>query len=494
MSENLLKFLEKPQRLPPKRPAKVRRKDFDEIYEDYSGKECQNQASRCSQCGVPFCQVHCPLQNNIPDWLQMAADERWQKAYELSAETNNFPEICGRICPQDRLCEKNCVLEQAEIGAVSIGAVERSITDKAWEEGWVKPRVPLKELTQTVGIIGSGPAGLAAAEELRAVGYQVHVYEKNDRVGGLLTYGIPNFKLEKEIVFRRIDHLTTAGVQFHPSYHVGVQESFADFSRRHDAILLAVGATVPKASGLPVRAQEAPLRPEHGEGSPPALRTEAPHPPPIIKAMDYLVASNRRGLGDDIGADPNSPLNCEGRRVVVIGGGDTAMDCVRTAVRQGAKSVTCLYRRDRENVPGSLRELSHAEEEGVHFEWLASPVEYEERDGEIAVTSVRNRLARLSAGGRKEPVAIDGSDFALTADVVIEALGFNIENFSETFDLNSLTVNPDLSTNAPGVFVAGDAAQGPSLVVMAIRDGRQVARSIQKYLMQKEEPLNEAMG
>ncbi|MGE0173854.1 MAG: NAD(P)-dependent oxidoreductase [Oligoflexales bacterium] len=473
MADSLLKFLDQSQKLPNKRPAQARRKDFDEIYGDYSSKDCQTQASRCSQCGVPFCQVHCPLNNNIPDWLLMAAENRWQSAYELVAETNNFPEICGRICPQDRLCEKNCVLEQADIGSVSIGAIERSITDKAWAEGWIKPRSPLREIPQSIGIVGSGPAGLAAAEELRALGFQVHIYERSDRAGGLLMYGIPSFKLEKDIVFRRTDLLTTAGVQFHLNYHVGVDETFEAFVNRHDAVLLAVGATAPKSSGVP------------SEGS----------CSNIIKAMDFLVASNRRGLGDECNLDPHSPLNSEGRRVVVIGGGDTAMDCVRTAIRQGAKKVTCLYRRDRENMPGSLRELSHAEEEGVHFEWLASPLKYEIQNEEISVTSIRNRLSRTAVNRRREPIAIEGSEFTLKADIVIEALGFDIENLIEKFEVDQFSVNRDLSTNMDGVFAAGDLAQGPSLVVAAIRDGRQAAKRIQSYLLQKSERRpNEAMA
>lgn len=471
MSDHLLKFLEKAARQPQKRTAKSRKLDFNEVSKGFTQQECVDQSSRCSQCGVPFCQIHCPLQNNIPDWLMMAAEGRWRQAYDLSAQTNNFPEICGRICPQDRLCEKNCVLEQSSLGAVSIGAIEKCITDRAWSEGWVAPRKPKQNISKKVGIIGSGPAGLAAAEELRALGYEVHVYERSDRPGGLLTYGIPNFKLDKKIVFRRIDLLKKAGVFFHLRFEVGRDEPFQIFRDRHDAVLIAVGATKARTSQI--------VTTDHKK---------------VIKAMDFLEASNRLGLGSQASEVPPGVLHAKDQRVVVIGGGDTAMDCVRTAVRQNARAVTCLYRRDRDNVPGSFRELQNAEEEGVYFEWLSSPVKYQVQESEIKVLSLRNRLSLALEEGRKKPLPIPGSEFETSADLVIEALGFEVEDINDLFQVPIVPGREELFTNIPGVFWAGDIYRGPSLVVWAIRDGQQVANKMHNFLQEKATKHHEVMA
>ncbi len=299
---------------------------------------------------MPFCQTHCPLHNNIPDWLRMTAEGRLREAYDLSQATSAMPEVCGRICPQDRLCEGNCVIEQSGHGTVTIGAVERYLSDKAWEEGWVAPLRPMREREQSVGIIGSGPAGIAAADLLRTRGYKVTVYDRHDRPGGLLIYGIPNFKLEKEVVERRTARLAEGGVEFKLGFDVGRDATLDELRGRHDAILIATG--VYKAREL----------------SAPGVGSQG-----VVASLDYLIASNRTGLGDEVEAVRSGALSAEGKDVVVVGGGDTAMDCVRTAVRQGARSVTCLYRRDRINMPGSMREVAHAEEEGVVFEWLAAP-------------------------------------------------------------------------------------------------------------------------
>jgi glutamate synthase (NADPH/NADH) small chain len=337
--KGMLQFVETGPQMPDKRGAEERRKDFGEIYSEFKPVRAAEQASRCSQCGVPFCQVHCPLQNNIPDWLMLTAAGRLEEAYALASATNNMPEICGRICPQDRLCEGNCVIEQSGHGAVTIGSVEKYITDTAWEMGWIKPTQPARELDLSVGIIGAGPAGMAAAEQLRRKGYQVHVYDRYDRVGGLLVYGIPNFKLEKDVVARRSKLLHDSGVTFHMEFEVGRDASLAELKARHDAVLIATGV---------YRAREL-----HAPGSGLAG---------IVPALDYLTASNRKGLGDSVPDFDSGRLDANGKSVVVIGGGDTAMDCVRTATRQGATSVKCLYRRDRENMPGSMREVQHAEE------------------------------------------------------------------------------------------------------------------------------------
>jgi glutamate synthase (NADPH/NADH) small chain len=471
--QRMLGFVHTEKRMPEKRTADDRRRDFDEIYADFDTKGAEEQANRCSQCGVPFCQVHCPLHNNIPDWLKLTAEGRLEEAYEISSMTNTFPEICGRICPQDRLCEGNCTIEQSRHGTVTIGAIERYITDTAWEKGWVKPRTPLRERSQSVGVIGGGPGGLAAAEMLRAKGYQVHVYDRYDRMGGLLVYGIPGFKLEKDVVGRRIAQLEAQGVRFHPNTDVGRTVTMAELRARHDAVLLATG--VYKARDL-----DAPGSDLAG----------------IVPALDYLTASNRVGLGDQVPAFADGTLDAAGKDVVVIGGGDTAMDCVRTAVRQGARSVKCLYRRDRRNMPGSQREVANAEEEGVEFVWQSAPEAFlDGGDGRVrAVRAVRIHLGVADATGRQTPQVIQGSEFEIQADIVIKALGFDPEDMPALFGEPGLNVSrwgtvkvdfKTMMTSLDGVFAAGDIVRGASLVVWAIRDGRDVADQIHAYLARK---------
>ncbi len=465
MAETMLKFVSRDRETPEKRDAESRRRDFEEIYQPFAAEAAAAQAARCSQCGVPFCQNHCPLGNDIPDWLRLVAEGRLEEAYHVSAATNNMPEVCGRICPQDRLCEGSCVIEQSKHGTVTIGAVENFLTETAFENGWVKPVEPVAERGQSIGIIGAGPAGLAAAEELRRDGFQVVVYDRYDRAGGLLIYGIPNFKLDKDVVARRIDHLKSSGVEFRLGVQIGSADGGADLTfaalrARHDAVLIATG--VYKARELDCPADGA------------------------IAALDFLTAANRTGLGDEVEAFKSGALNANGRKVVVIGGGDTAMDCVRTAVRQGATKVSCLYRRDRTNMPGSQRETGHAEEEGVIFEWLAAPKSV----GKTVVAS-RMRLGVPDASGRQEPIIVPGGEFDLEADMVIKALGFSPEDLPALFDTpelrvtrrGTLNVNPmTLETSLPGVYAAGDIMRGASLVVWAIRDGRLAAASMIKAL------------
>ncbi len=477
MTEKMLKFVDLDQHAPVKRAAETRLRDFDEISPIYDDPGASDQASRCSQCGIPFCQVHCPVQNNIPDWLMLTAEGRLKEAYEVSAATNNMPEICGRICPQDRLCEGNCVIEQSGHGTVTIGSIERYITDTAWEKGWVKPVQPVAERDQSVAIIGAGPAGLAAAEELRRSGYKVHVYDRYDRMGGLLVYGIPNFKLEKDIVQRRADLLEQSGVVYHPNFDVGRDATLREIRGRHDAVLIATGVYMPRDIQVP------------GVGL-----------DNVVAALDYLIASNRKGLGDTVPEFDNGRLNAAGKDVVVIGGGDTAMDCVRTAVRQNAKSVTCLYRRDRENMPGSRREVQYAEEEGVDFQWLSTPEAFL-GDGSVeAVRAARIHLGVPDASGRQTPEPIEGSSFNVPATLAIKALGFDPEDLPTLFGAPELTVtrwgtvridHGAMMTNLDGVFAAGDIVRGASLVVWGIRDGRDAAAGIETYLMQKAE-LSEA--
>ena len=471
MSEKMLKFVNIGQQNPPKRDTDNRKEDFNEIYKEFIHGKAQEQSSRCSQCGVPFCQVHCPLSNNIPDWLKLTAEGRLEEAYNLAQSTNNMPEVCGRICPQDRLCEGNCVIEQSGHGTVTIGSVEKFITDNAWANGWVKPIKIEKELNQSIGIIGSGPAGLACAEQLRKKGYKITVYDRYDRAGGLLIYGIPNFKLEKEVVERRIKLLKDGGINFKLNFEVGKDATLDELKKQHDAILIATGVYKPREIDI--------------KGS--DLGN-------IFPAMEFLTTSNKKGLGDKVENFENGTLNAKDKNVVVIGGGDTAMDCVRTAVRQKAKSVKCLYRRDKENMPGSAREVANAEEEGVEFVWLSGPKEFIGKNKVQKVLVNKMKLGDPDDGGRRKPIIDEGSEYEIETDIVIKSLGFDPEDLPKLFDEKDLQVSKwgtikidfdTMETNLKGVFAAGDIVRGASLVVWAIKDGRDVAESIDKLLKSK---------
>ena len=478
MTTKLLQFVNQKKEMPKKRTGSIRLKDFNEIYKNFNKVEAKNQAGRCSQCGIPFCQVHCPLQNNIPDWLKLAAEDRLEEAFEVSQSTNNFPEICGSICPQDRLCEGNCVIEKG-FESVTIGRVEKHITDTAWEKGWVKPVKPIKEINKSVGIIGSGPAGLAAAEQLRKKGYKIEIYDRYDRPGGLLIYGIPNFKLEKYAVVRRTEVLKKSGIIFHNNFEVGKTKSFNFLKKKHDAILIATG--VYKARELDM----------------PEINSKG-----VIPALDFLIASNKKGLGDTVDRFSNGELNAQNKNVVVIGGGDTAMDCVRIAIRQNAKSVKCLYRRNKENMPGSLREVFHAEEEGIEFLWLSMPKKIILENNEIKIDVAKVILDKKDSSGRQEP-KLSNNSYSINADLVIKALGFNPEDLPNLFNYPNLKVtswgtikvnHETMMTNEPGIFAAGDIVRGASLVVWAIKDGRDAADSIDKFLIKKNNFVKESIN
>ncbi len=470
-NDQMLRFVKLGQSYPDKRDVATRANDFGEISRAYPVEQAEEQSGRCSQCGVPYCSVHCPLHNHIPDWLRLTAEGRLREAYELSNATSTMPEICGRICPQDRLCEGNCVIEFSGHGAVTIGSVEKFITDTAWEEGWVEPLAPLSDRGQSVGVVGAGPAGLTAAELLRVRGYEVHVYDRHDRAGGLLTYGIPNFKLEKPVVMRRVQRLIDGGIHFHHGFEVGRDASLDELRDRHDALLIATGVYSPREIKAP------------GIGS-----------KGVVEALDYLIASNRKGFGDAVPAFDDGSLDAAGKHVVVVGGGDTAMDCVRTAVRQGATSVKCLYRRDRAHMPGSQREVKNAEEEGVEFVWLSAPEAFEAEDRVSGVRVTKMRLGAPDASGRRAPEVDPGSEFRMDAELVIKALGFDPEDLPHLFGAPDLGVtrwgtlrvdHRTMQTSLDGVFAAGDIVRGASLVVWAVRDGRDVAEKMHDYLKAK---------
>ena len=479
-SERMLQFVGREQSYPDKRSPEERARDFREIAERYAAPDADAQAARCSQCGVPYCSVHCPLHNHIPDWLRLTAEGRLREAYELSNLTSTMPEICGRICPQDRLCEGNCVIEFSGHGAVTIGSVEKFITDTAWKEGWVEPLVPGKPTGQSIGVIGAGPAGLTTAEYLRAAGHDVHVYDRHDRAGGLLTYGIPGFKLEKDVVMRRVQRLRDGGIVFHENFEVGRDATLEALREKHDAILIATGVYKPRDIRAP------------GVGA-----------PGVVKALDYLTASNKAGFGDNVPEHADGSLLATGKNVVVIGGGDTAMDCVRTAIRQGAKSVKCLYRRDRENMPGSQREVANAEEEGVEFVWLTAPIAFEGTEHVTGVKVTRMRLGAPDASGRRAPEPDPGSEHTLEADLVIKALGYDPEELPKMFGADDLSVtrwgtlrvdHKTMMTSMDGVFAAGDIVRGASLVVWAIRDGRDVTEHMHRYLKAKAKAAGERVA
>ena len=468
----MLKFTSINKENPEKKAASERSTDFKEIYSNYIKAKAEEQASRCSQCGVPFCQVHCPLHNNIPDWLKLTTEGRLKEAYELSNLTNNMPEVCGRICPQDRLCEGNCVIEQSGHGTVTIGSIEKYITDRAWEEGWIKDINIENEENISIGIIGSGPAGLAAAEELRRKGFKITVYERYDRPGGLLTYGIPNFKLEKEVVKKRIDRLIRSGIAFKLNCHIGKDISFKDVQSKHDAILISTGV---------YKSREIKLNLNNSSN--------------VVPALEYLTVSNKVCLNDIVENFSNGKLNAQNKNVVVIGGGDTAMDCVRTAIRQGAKSVKCLYRRDKNNMPGSQREVENAIEEGVDFNWLTLPIEYIGKEKITHIKTAKMQLGSPDESGRRSSEIKVGTEEKIEIDLIIEALGFEPENIPSLFNEAKLDITQwgtlkidfkNMMTSIEGVFAAGDIVRGASLVVWGIKDGRDAAQNIYNYVKKAE--------
>jgi glutamate synthase (NADPH/NADH) small chain len=451
-----------PRATPPKRTAAERIGDFGEIYSNFDEATVRAQASRCIQCPNPLCSQGCPLQNRIPEWLALAAQGQFLEAAAVSRSTSNMPEICSRVCPQERLCEGACILN-SRTEPVAIGAVERFINEYAFSQNAVAIECAPQN-GKRVAVIGSGPGGMACADELAQFGYAVTVFESLGTAGGLLVNGIPAFKLDKAIVSRRIDLLKKNGVAFKLGVHVGRDISLADLRRDFDAVFLAVGAQQPKPLDVPGAELKG-----------------------VYPALPFLIEKN---VGDtSTGA---IHVAASGSRVVVLGGGDTAMDCLRTALRAGAKSAVCLYRRDLANMPGSRKEYYNAVEEGAQFQFLTNPLALlsDGYGNAVSVRCVKMELGDPDSSGRRKPRTIPGSEFNVAADLILVAYGFDAAPFPAGSDFaqiattgwGSLVVDRDQMTSVPGVFSGGDSVRGPSLVVHAVRDARTAARGIHRYL------------
>ena len=449
---------------PTKRLVVERTKDFGEIYEVFDRDDASSQSDRCIQCGDPFCLNKCPLHNYIPQWLKSVAEKDLEFAFKLSNEPSPFPEVMGRVCPHDRLCEGDCTLNDGH-GAITIGSIETHITELGFKAGF-KPEFPGITTDKKVAVIGSGPAGLSAATYLLRSGIAVTMYESADRAGGLLTYGIPNFKLDKKIVERRVSLLEEAGLKLVLNTKVGQDITFEEVADTHDAMFIGVGATKGKNAGL------------SGEKA-----------PNVYAAMDYLTAIQKKNFKTSY----DKKFDFKDLNVVVIGGGDTAMDCLRTAKREGAKSVTCLYRRDEKNMPGSKKEYKNAMEEGVDFTFLASPKELilDESGTAIAVEAIKTQLGAKDESGRQRMEEVKGSEFRTNADVVIMSLGFDpvvpsflAENGIETNSWGGIIIDEEThETTTAGVYAGGDCFRGADLVVTAALDGREAARNISNSLL-----------
>ena len=464
---NDFQFLEVGRFDPQKKSLEERKISFVEIYGEYNQTEVSNQAHRCLDCGNPYCEWKCPVHNYIPDWLKLVNEGNIIEAAELCHQTNSLPEMCGRVCPQDRLCEGACTLNDG-FGAVTIGSTEKYITDKAFEMDW-KPDMSYRTWTdKKVAIIGAGPAGIACADVLTRSGVKSHVYDRYQEIGGLLTFGIPEFKLEKKVVKKRRDILEGMGVEFFLGKEIGKDIQFKELYENYDAVFLGMGTYTPLEGGF------------KGEKL-----------PNVFKALDYLISSTNRLL--KIEQDKEKFINLKGKNVIVLGGGDTAMDCNRTAVRQGAKSVKCLYRRDEKNMPGSKREVTNAKEEGVEFEFNIQPIEII-GDGKVeGIKVVRTELGEPDQNGRRVPIPIPGSELIIEADAVIIAFGFRASPADWFKDFNINTQNNGLvlaaeeqqykfQTSNNKIFSGGDMVRGSDLVVTAIWEGREAAKSIIEYV------------
>lgn len=468
MSKNVFQFVDVERIDPPKKPVSVRRQQFIEIYQPFNDNQAQQQADRCLSCGNPYCEWKCPVHNYIPNWLKLANEGRILEAVELCHETNSLPEVCGRVCPQDRLCEGSCTLNDG-FGAVTIGSIEKYITDKAFAMGWKPDLSDVEPSDKTVAIVGAGPAGLACADILARNGVKAIVYDRHPQIGGLLTFGIPSFKLDKSVMARRREIFEGMGIEFKLNVEVGIDVSFDELIDQHDAVFVGVGTYQYIRGGL---------NNEDAKG--------------VYDALPYLIANTNHLLGFD---DQQSPyIDLSGKTVVVLGGGDTAMDCVRTAVRQGARKVSCAYRRDEKNMPGSKREVKNAKEEGVEFLWNLQPTGIVERGGQVCgIDTIRTQLGEPDNNGRRRPEPIEGSEETLACDAVIMAFGFKpdpkpwlTDAGIELNDWQCIQASGHsefaYQTTNPKIFAGGDAVRGSDLVVTAIDEGRKAANGILDYL------------
>jgi glutamate synthase (NADPH/NADH) small chain len=465
--ENDFQFLEVGRFDPTKKSIEERKISFVEIYNEYNQVEASNQAHRCLDCGNPYCEWKCPVHNYIPDWLKLVNEGNIIEAAELCHSTNSLPEVCGRVCPQDRLCEGACTLNDG-FGAVTIGSTEKYITEKAFEMGW-KPDMSYRTWTsKKVAIVGSGPAGIACADILTRSGIHSHVYDKNQEIGGLLTFGIPEFKLEKKVVRRRRKILEEMGVEFFLGKEIGKDIPFQKLYEDYDAVFLAMGTYTSLEGGF-----------------------EGEKLPGVFKAIDYLISNTNNLL--KIEDKTNNFIDLKNKDVIVLGGGDTAMDCNRTAIRQGAKSVTCLYRRDEQNMPGSKREVQNAREEGVDFKFNIQPIDIVGSEEVEGVKIVNTHLGEPDQNGRRVPVPVPGSERIYKADAVIVAFGFRaspadwFKDFEIKTDKSGLVLAEEkqafsFQTSNEKIFSGGDMVRGSDLVVTAIWEGREAAKSIIKYV------------
>lgn len=462
---NDFQFIEVGRKDPKKKLLRQRKKEFVEIYEPFKPQQASEQAHRCLACGNPYCEWKCPVHNYIPNWLKLVSEGNILAAAELSHQTNTLPEVCGRVCPQDRLCEGACTLNDG-FGAVTIGSVEKYITDTAFAMGWRPDMSKVKPTGRRVAVIGAGPAGLGCADVLVRNGVTPVVFDKNPEIGGLLTFGIPEFKLEKHVLSRRREVFSGMGIEFRLNTEVGKDVRMQQLLDEFDAVFMGMGTYTYMKGGFP------------GE-----------HLPGVYDALDFLIANVKRNLGFS-----NEFIDMKGKKVVVLGGGDTAMDCNRTSIRQGAKSVTCAYRRDAENMPGSRREVKNAKDEGVKFLFNRQPIGIVEFDGAVAgVKVVETRLGEPDARGRRVPEPIPGSEEILPADAVIIAFGFRpspapwFADFGIELDSQGRVIAPangtyKHQTSNPKIFAGGDMVRGSDLVVTAIYEGRQAAEGILDYL------------